>query len=114
MASNVFKIRTKDTLKRISGVAKKQDLTDYDLDTEVAKTELLIQKPNNGTVTLPLVTTVTNPGSGGADFHYDTAGEYFDEEGYWGFQARYTLTGGQVVDSQIEYIWVGPSLITTV
>ena len=108
--SAIIQYRTKDTNKPIQWVAGREDGTILDVDTEVTSTELYIRGPDDTTLG-PFTPVIVNPGSGDGLLRYTPTGQLLQNEEYYDFQARYTLTTGIISDSEIVSKYVGESLM---
>ena len=90
-----------------TGIATKDDVgTLYNIDEEIDKIEFKFDPPNNMMPSIIFPADITNPNSGGADFHYTDSTNSLNIEGYWEISAIYTLKTGQVLPTRPVFRWV--------
>jgi len=114
METQLTTLTTGSSAARVAGSAKKSVngvITILNLDTEVTTTELIFKKPDGNKDTFTAVIT-NSPGTDG-EFHYDTILTYFtNNPGWWGIQAKYTLTDAKILFSTpVKQFYIAPILL---
>jgi len=108
--SGAITIKTEDSITRIQATAKKRTNgtdTVLNVDTDLSAKQFIFKKPDRTTSTQTGTTLSAVAGT----FFFDTATTFFTgNRGKWKVQAKYTLSGGAVLYSQIREFNVGETL----